>query len=92
MLFVIHCLDKDDALPTRTANIDAHRAYLSTATITTVMSGPLMSDDGEKILGSFFLVEAPDRAAVDAFHHGDPLYKAQIWKQVDITAFNKRVG
>ena len=65
MLFAIHALDRAGALPTRLANYDAHKAFLSDTSrfgVKIVMSGPLVSDDGESMIGSLFLIEAPGRA------------------------------
>jgi len=43
-----------------------------------VISGPLVSDDGEKMIGSLFLVEAPGRDEVEAFNRADPFTEAGI--------------
>ncbi|QCK84476.1 YciI family protein [Phreatobacter aquaticus] len=94
-LFAIHALDRAGALPVRLANYDAHKAFLSDTSahgVTIVMSGPLMSDDGEAMVGSLFLVEAPDRAHVEAFNRADPFHLAGIWQQVTITRFLRRQG
>jgi len=94
-LFAIHALDKADALPVRLAHYDAHKAFLSdtsTHGVRIVMSGPLMSDDGERMIGSLFLVEAADRATVEAFNHADPFHAAGIWQAVTITRFLRRQG
>ena len=92
MLFAIHCLDKPGQEAARAATMDAHRAYLGEAPVEIVMSGPLVSDDGADVIGSLFVIEAPDRAAIMAVHHDDPLYKAGVWETVNIHAFVKRVG
>ncbi len=95
MLFTIHALDKVGALATRLAAYDAHRAYLNDAdgkTVTIVMSGPLVEDDGVTAKGSFFLVNAPDRAAAEAFNRADPFFAAGIWESVRIVAFLKKRG
>ncbi len=93
MYFTILCLDKPDALPRRLASIDAHRAYLTSHKhpVDAVVSGPLTEEDGETMKGSFFLVEAPSRAAIEAWQADDPLASADVWGQVIIEAFNKRV-
>jgi uncharacterized protein YciI len=57
-----------------------------------VMSGPLVSDDGKTMIGSLMILEAPDRAAIEAFHRADPFHAAGIWEKVNITAFVKRQG
>ena len=95
MLFVIHALDKAGALQTRLSHYDAHKAFLADTSphgIKIVMSGPLVADDGTTMIGSFFLVEARDRAAVERFNAADPFQAAGIWKDVTITGFLRRQG
>ena len=91
MHFVIHALDKADALPTRLANYEAHKAYLAQAKVKTVISGPLVADDGETMIGSCFLIEADSKDDVLAFHNNDPFKAAGVWEHVHITPFLKRV-
>ncbi|MCT7374602.1 YciI family protein [Chelativorans salis] len=95
MLFAIHALDKDGALPTRLKHYDAHKAFLSDTSafgVNIVMSGPLTADEGETMIGSLFLVEAEDRAAVERFNQADPFHEAGIWERVAITGFIRRQG
>ncbi|MCB8877134.1 YciI family protein [Acidisoma silvae] len=90
MLFAIHCLDKPDALPQRLIHHAAHRAYLAEGHARLVVAGPLLSDDGETMLGSLFLVEVPSRAAAEAFNAHDPFVKEGIWEKVVIRRFDKK--
>ncbi len=95
MLFIIHGIDKPDGLPLRLAHYEAHKAFLSDTSafgVKIVMSGPLVADDGTSMIGSFFLIEAPDRATVDRFNAADPFKQAYIWERVTITGFLKRQG
>ena len=95
MLFIIHALDKPSALPTRLANYDAHKAFLSDTSaygVKIVMSGPQVADDGETMIGSLFLVEADSREAVERFNRADPFHAAGIWDAVTITGFLRRQG
>ncbi|MNT97863.1 YciI-like protein [compost metagenome] len=55
------------------------------------MCGPLMSDDGERMVGSLFLVRAQDKQQVIDFNQGDPFHQAGVWKQVHIHPFLMRV-
>jgi len=89
--FIVHCLDAPDVLPRRLEHYEAHKAYLSTAPVRILVSGPLMSDDGETMIGSLFLIEAETKAAVEAFNAGDPFRRAGIWAEVRIHRFLKRV-
>lgn len=93
MLFVIHALDKTGAVAQRELNYEAHRNHLSDAAnqgIEIVMSGPLVSDDGDTAIGSLFVFEAPHRDAVKRFHQADPFFVAGIWEQTLINAFVRK--
>lgn len=93
MHFVVHALDRPGALPRRLEVVAAHRAYLQTAEpLNILISGPLTEDDGTTMKGSFFLIDARDRATVEDFFAQDPLAKADIWQSLQITAFNLRVN
>jgi uncharacterized protein YciI len=95
MFFVLHAFDKAGALDTRQANYEAHKGFLADTSahrVCIIMSGPLVSDDGKTMIGSLMIVEAADRAAMEAFHRADPFYAAGIWEEVSITAFVKRQG
>jgi uncharacterized protein YciI len=95
MLFIIHAVDRTDALATRLEHYDAHKAFLSDTSrfgVKIVMSGPLVADDGKTMIGSLFMVEAPSRTEVEAFHQSDPFLAAGIWNNVTITGFLRRQG
>jgi uncharacterized protein YciI len=92
MLFVIFCIDRPGAEDKRKQAIQRHVEYLATNPIKVVMSGPLVSDDGARAIGSLFVVEAASRTEVEAFQRADPLYNAGVWGTVEVRAFNKRVG
>lgn len=91
MHFVVHCLDHDGAVEKRLAHYEAHKAYLAAATVKTVISGPLLGDDNETMIGSCFVLEADSKSDVVAFNANDPFNKAGLWKSVNIHPFNKRV-
>lgn len=95
MLFVIHARDKAGALERRLAAYDKHKAHLDDTArygVRIVMSGPLVEDDGKTMRGSFFLIEAADRAAVEQFNAADPFRAADVWADVSISAFLMRRG
>ncbi len=91
MHYVVHCLDHDGAVEKRLANYDAHKAYLASAPVKTVISGPLLADDEQTMIGSCFVLEADSLAEVEAFNANDPFAKAGLWKTVSIRPFSKRV-
>lgn len=95
MLFVIHAFDKADGTSRRLAHYDAHKAFLAEHSkwgVRIVISGPLVADDAVTPIGSHFVVEAPDRKTVEAFHRADPFYAADVWEKPTVTAFIKRYG
>lgn len=91
MHYVVHCLDHDGAVEKRLENYEAHKAYLATAPVKTVISGPLLADDEATMIGSCFVLEADSLATVQAFNSNDPFAKAGLWKTVSIRPFSKRV-
>ena len=95
MHFVIHATDKENAIQWRAKHYREHRVHLdksATHGVTVLMAGPLVADDGETPVGSLFVVEANDRAAVDAFTRSDPYYVNGVWERIDIHYFNKKRG
>lgn len=91
MHFVVQCLDKPGALPARLHHYEAHKAYLATAPVRILVSGPLLHEDRETMIGSFFLIEEDDLGKVEAFNQNDPFHAAGIWAEVRINRFLKRV-
>ncbi len=91
MHFTVYCLDHDGVVERRLEHYDAHKAYLQTSPVKTLISGPLTKEDGMTMIGSFFLYEADDIAGVEASVKDDPFNKAKIWKSIDIRPFIKRV-
>jgi uncharacterized protein YciI len=93
MLFAIHALDGDGALPKRLEAGDAHRAHIAGAGsygVKIVISGPLVKDDGETMIGSLIVIEAANREAAERFNKDDPYSLAGVFEKVTISGFLKR--
>src|SRR5262245_45968510 len=93
MLFVVHALDKRDNLPTRAKHYRAPRSHLDRAedhSVDVITAGTLVDDDGETPVGSIFVIDAADRAAVDAFARSDPYHLNGVWERVSIHGYNKK--
>ena len=86
MLFVLYCRDKADSAALRQANRPAHLEFARAQT-SIKMAGPLLSDDGEAMLGSMFVIDAVDLAAARAFNSADPYTRAGLWGSVAIHPF-----
>lgn len=87
MLFLIHCTQRADGQAIRDAHYAAHRAYLQASPVDIKLAGPMVEDDGERRIGSVFIVDVPDRAAAEAFSAGDPFTQNGLFERVLITRF-----
>jgi uncharacterized protein len=95
MLFVVHATDRQDALPTRAKFYRLHRIHLDEADrhdVDVVTAGTLVADDGETPCGSVFVIDARDRASVDAFTRSDPYHVNSVWERVQIHRYNRKRG
>ena len=95
MLFVIHAMDKKDAINTRAKHYKAHRQHLDASEkygVGVITAGPFVADDNETPIGSLFIIEAKDRAAVKAFTDSDPYHLNGVWDAVEIHAYHKKRG
>jgi uncharacterized protein YciI len=89
MQFAIYCLDKDGHVQTRLDNRPAHVEHLKAHNDQLLAAGPLLSDDGNTMIGSLLVVEMADRAAVDRFVAADPYAKAGLFQSVTVKPFRK---
>lgn len=90
-LFVLFCVDKPQSLALRMATREAHLAYAGGFRDQIKLGGPLLDAAGD-MAGSLIILDAPDRAAAEAFSAGDPYTQAGLWARVDITAFKASLG
>jgi uncharacterized protein YciI len=93
MHFVIHAVDRPDALKTRAKFYRDHRIHLDQAGrhgVAVTTAGTLVAADGETPVGSLFILEAADRAAIDAFTGSDPYHVNGVWETVDVHYYNKK--
>jgi uncharacterized protein YciI len=91
--FVIHAVDRPDALMTRAKHYRAHRIHLDEAGrygVSVMTAGTLVASDGETPVGSLFVLEAENRAAIDAFTDSDPYRLNEVWDKVDVHYYNKK--
>ena len=97
MLFVIHAMDKKDAINTRAKHYREHRQHLDDSEkygVKVITAGPCVADDNETPIGSLFIVEAKDRAAIKAFVDSDPYHTKGVWEArgVEIHGYHKKRG
>lgn len=88
MLYVLLCEDKAGAADLRLATRNDHLAWAQTQSGIR-LAGPLLSDDGEQMRGSLFIIEADGRAGAEAFSAADPYTRAGLWQTVTIHRFRQ---
>jgi uncharacterized protein YciI len=90
-LFVMTLIDRPGALDLRMATREAHLAYVRERLEMVKLAGPLLDAAGGMV-GSLFIMEAPDQGAVEAFRAEDPYTKAGLFERVEIRPFRATVG
>ena len=66
----------------RRRNRAAHLDYVSDKQGLIVYAGPLIEDG--RMVGSIFVFDVPDRAALDAYLAGDPYFRESIFESIQI--------
>jgi len=87
MLFAIHCLDKPLSTGLRAVTRDAHLSYVAHTGESVRIAGPLLAEDGERMAGSFIVLEAETIDQARAWNANDPYMKVGLFESVDIHAF-----
>lgn len=90
-LYMLACFDKPNALDLRMATREAHLAYAREHAAMIRIAGPML-DEADAMAGSMFILEAPDRAAVEAFNAADPYQIAGLFGQVEIRGYRVSIG
>lgn len=91
MLFVLYCRDRPDSAALRQSQRPAHLDWARQQTGIR-MAGPMLDDDGETMVGSLFVIEAEDRAAIEQLHASDPYVLAGLFERVEIHPFRWLLG
>ncbi|WP_299444351.1 YciI family protein [uncultured Rhodospira sp.] len=89
MLFVIYCLDKPNSRDLRLRTRNAHLEHAKAHNEAIRLGGPLVTDDGEGMVGSLIVVDMPDKSAVEAFVRDDPYFQAGLFEAVLIRPFKQ---
>ena len=87
MLFHIQMIDRPGGAALRAATSEAHLAFVGQHVESMYAGGPLVSDDGERTIGSLVVMDFEDRAAAEAFIAEEPYNKAGLFESVMIRAY-----
>jgi uncharacterized protein YciI len=93
MKYIIYSKDKENALPIRKENREAHLEFLHHRGPVKVLSaGPWLGEDGETMKGSLIIVEADKYSTVQRWLANDPYGKAGLPESVTIHPFIWAIG
>jgi uncharacterized protein YciI len=84
MHFILDCTDRVDAPGLRQATRPPHLEWIAELGSKLVLAGPLLDEAGVPT-GSLLVIEAKDRAEVEAIAAADPYAKAGLFQSVVIT-------
>ena len=82
--FAITAIDGAEADARRAAVTEDHHKFQASVMDRYVARGPLQNDDGSGLIGSFMIMEFPDRAACEDFWAKEPLNYGGVFKDVTI--------
>jgi uncharacterized protein len=92
--FAIIGLDRPGTADLRQRTRAAHREYLHAdhPAISLKLAGPLLSRDGNTMVGSLIVVQAADLAAAESFSASDPYRSADLFEEVTIRPWSWSTG
>ncbi|MBI5717002.1 MAG: YciI family protein [Burkholderiales bacterium] len=93
-MFVVWATDRAGALPARQRVREAHRARLRAPqphAVQVLLAGPTF-DDAQQMNGTMLVVQADDRAVVQAFIDDDPYVAAGVYGFVEIRPWHCGLG
>lgn len=91
-LFLLNARDKAGASELRLANRQAHLEWAGEFAHRIAMAGPVLSDDGNTMIGSTFVIEFDSLDEAKAWAAQDPYAKAGLFERTEIIPFNWLIG
>lgn len=90
--FLIICRDGPGAAALRATHLDGHLRHVEQHWKRYVTAGPIREPGGEQIIGSVFLVLAPDKADAEKLMRGDPYITCGMYQTMDYAEFTNSIG
>lgn len=91
MLWALYYVDHPNSTDLRMSLRPDHLAYLKENNGMIVVAGATLSDDGETMTGSVIIIDAPDRAAAEAFSANDPFAKGNLFSKIEVKRMRKGI-
>lgn len=87
MIYIFSLIDKPDSGALRQRIRPEHKAYLAAMAGSIAFAGPLVTDDGQTMLGSLLAIEFESRDAAHAWLADEPFTRAGLYASTGIHAF-----
>ena len=91
MDYILFCEDKADSEPLRLATREAHLTWARAQAHRIKLAGAMLSDDGEHMVGSMFVLETDSIEDVHALNREDPYTQAGLWGNVIVRPFRQAI-
>lgn len=89
MPYVIETWDKPDSVELRMSVRPEHIAFLKANTAKLLGAGAKLSDDGQTMLGTIYIVDVETREEAEAFVAGDPFTRNGLPARITVTRWRK---
>ena len=87
MIHVLHMLDKPGSEPLRAEMRAAHKACLAGVANRIAFAGPLLADDGTRMVGSLLAIDFDSADAARAWLRTEPFTEAGLYAQALVHPF-----
>lgn len=87
MIYIFSLIDKPDSGALRQRVRPEHKAYLAAMADRIAFAGPLVTDDGQTMLGSLLAIDFESRDAAHAWLADEPFTRAGLYASTSIHAF-----
>ena len=91
-LFLVNARDKANSADLRQATRQAHLEWAGESRHKIAMAGPVLSDDGETMIGSTFVIEVETLDEAKSWAAEDPYAKAGLFERTEIIPFIWLIG
>jgi uncharacterized protein YciI len=92
MHFALICHDKPNAQALRAQLRPSHLEWAKAYLPHIKLAGPFLSEDGEAMIGSLFILEFSDRKSAEAFCASDPYAKGGLFASVQLIPWRRTLG
>ena len=91
-LFLVNARDKANSADLRQATRQAHLEWAGESRHKIAMAGPVLSDDGETMIGSTFVIEFETLEEAKTWAAEDPYAQAGLFERTEIIPFIWLIG